>query len=945
MKKIKELFGKLKETKRLGLAIGAAVVFVVCLALVLGMTMCGGDKGDGGDSSKGDGQKEEESVGKSITYTVNLKTQGGMAMSEIDVYVYADDTLKDLKNFAATDENGTVTFSLPEKSGYAIALAGVPKGYDVKDSYSFEGDKADITLSSSLITEGDISNATLAVGDVMYDMTVKTSDGEEIKLSELLKEKKMVMLNFWYTTCQYCVEEFPYMEEAYQLYKDDIEIIALNHLDDEEAIKSFKSSMQLSFPMAKCASTMPQSVFSVSGWPTSIIIDRYGVICMFEAGGITSLRPFVSAFDHFTADDYEQKLCANGISDLVTNVKPTHTMDTSENIGAAINKGDITVTYRPETDDSAEYAWPFIIGDKDGEKCIYASNQQIEDSFAIIYADVELKKGQAICFDYWSSTEKANDALVVIVNGEDIYQISGVSENWTSCYPWVAEEDGTYELALCYLKDEDSNEGDDTVYIKNMRVVNESEIDVATYIPREAATSEDGFEYKYVNIVFNENDGYYHVGSADGPLLLADLMNYTQFNEEKTVFDMISEDKEVEVEGINLYEAIVDYCSYASNSNLTGVCTVNKELADHLKKLASYAGFEEDENEWLKLCRYYQAYGTSGSQLEDPILGLAPFCALEAKLGTNIETNYFYYDRAIIPRGKFAEFIPTTSGVYRITSKSDATDGVEAWIFNADKEELLIYEHCERMYEDNLNVSMLYYMEAGTPYYINIAYWDVYGEGYIHYDVEYVGENMDLFRTCAPGYFTYDSNATGDEMYYVISGGIDVVLGSDGKYHEDKGNGVAGSLVYADFTGTTGIFNDSLENMIDKGAFDFTKTENDLYVLTHLKNNNNDVEATKAYLKELWGEEYDGYAEQYQLDDVLAGRYHGTGEDLTEEIRTYLSKYDTSGVAERQGCVEVDERLAEILQLLMDKYTFEDVDNSWIKLCYYYDNLKENTQE
>ncbi len=942
MNKIKELIRNLKEKKRLVPAIIVAVVLLACIVTLIVAVSCGGDSEGKNDGKGNDGSSNVDSS-KKITYNVSLKTQGGMALSEIDVYVYADDTLKDLKNFAATDENGNVSFSLPEKSDYAIALSGVPKGYDVKDSYTFDGDTADITLTSSLITDGDISNATLAVGDVMYDMTVKTSDGEELTLSEILKEKKMVMINFWYTTCQYCVEEFPFMEEAYQMYKDDIEIIALNHLDDEDAIRSFKSTMGLSFPMAKCASTMPQSVFGVSGWPTSIIVDRYGVICMFEAGGITSLRPFVSAFEHFTADDYQQKLCTNGISDLVANVKPTYTMDTSENIGAAINKGDITVTYRPETDGSAEYAWPFIIGEKNGEKCIYASNQLIEDSFAIIYADIELKKGQAIGFDYLSSTERASDALVVIVNGEDIYQISGADEVWRSCYPWVAEEDGTYELALCYIKDEDTNEGDDTVYIRNMRVVSESEIDVATYIPREAATSEDGFEYKYVDIVFNESDGYYHVGSANGPLLLADLMNYTNFSEELTVFDLIA-DGTLEVDGVNLYDALITYCSYASNSNLTGVCTVNADLAEGLKKLASVEGFDDDENEWLKWCRYYQAYGTNGEQLEDPILGLAPFCAQEAKLGTNIETNYFYYDRAIIPRGKFAEFIPATSGVYRITSKSDATDGVEAWIFDENKNELLVYEHCERMYEDTLNCSMLYYMEAGKPYYINIAYWDVYGEGYIYYDIEYVGANMELFRTCAPGYFTYDSDATGNEMYYVISGGIDVVLGSDGYYHEDLGNGVSGSLIYADFVGTTGIFSDSIEHMIDMGAFDFGKTENDQYILTHMKNNNNDVDATDAYLKELWGEDYDAYAEEYQLEDVYAGRYHGEGEDYTEAIKAYLTKYDTSGVAEREGCVVVDKELANILQMLMDKYTFEGVDDSWIKLCYYYDDLKANTQ-
>ena len=33
---------------------------------------------------------------------------------------------------------------------------------------------------------------------------------------------------------------------------------------------------------------------------------------------------------------------------------------------------------------------------------------------------------------------------------------------------------------------------------------------------------------------------------------------------------------------------------------------------------------------------------------------------------------------------------------------------------------------------------------------------------------------------------------------------------------------------------------------------------------------------------------------------------------------------------------------AELLQKLMGKYTFENVENSWLKLCYYYDHLGPN---
>ena len=221
---------------------------------------------------------------------------------------------------------------------------------------------------------------------------------------------------------------------------------------------------------------------------------------------------------------------------------------------------------------------------------------------------------------------------------------------------------------------------------------------------------------------------------------------------------------------------------------------------------------------------------------------------------------------------------------------------------------------------------------------------------------------MDVFRVASPGFFTYDTNATGDMMYALIAGGIDVVLGEDGYYYEDLGGGQKGSLIYADFTGLTGVFSNPItsvpayhadgtpklnadgtpvmvKGMIEMGGFDFSKTENDLYVLGILNQFGGDTARAEEYLRTLWGEDYDVQAEEYQLSDVFAGRYHGRGQDYTPQIQGYLDHIITTGPAERHGCVAVTEELAEILQLLMDKYTFSGVDHSWTKLCYYYDHI------
>jgi hypothetical protein len=440
--------------------------------------------------------------------------------------------------------------------------------------------------------------------------------------------------------------------------------------------------------------------------------------------------------------------------------------------------------------------------------------------------------------------------------------------------------------------------------------------------------------------------------------LLADLKGYTNFNEDTTLWD-IAYNGDITEDGHNYYDDLVQYFSYATNSSLEGLCTVNKELATLLQKVDQIVGFDEnDNNEWLKFCKYYQAYGTNGVQLEDPIKGLATFSAYEAKLGKNVPTNLFSYSKIIMPRGKYARFTPDKSGVYRITSRAESAQGVEAWIFDDNREVLLTYEMNERMWNDSSNVSMLYYMEAGKNYYIDIAFWDPYEAGTIKYDVEFVGTSYEVFKLASQGYFTYDTNATGDAMYHTVAGGINVVLKDDGYYYEDLGkdaNGKQryGSMIYADFTGVTSLFSapvatvkgvdgKEVQGMIDKGGFDFSKTENDLYVLSYLKQNDNDPDKTREYFKKLWAEDYDANVEEYKIEDVFAGKYHGKGADLTTEIKGYLSKMYSGSAKEREGCVPVDARLAEILQMLMDKYTFENVDNSWIKLCYYYDYLGPN---
>ena len=92
---------------------------ILAFVLLISMTACGGS-GNAETEAAGDAAS-----GAEVTYTVSVETMGGMIMDGVDVYIYADSTLTDLKQYGETDENGVATFTMAESADYAIVLSGM----------------------------------------------------------------------------------------------------------------------------------------------------------------------------------------------------------------------------------------------------------------------------------------------------------------------------------------------------------------------------------------------------------------------------------------------------------------------------------------------------------------------------------------------------------------------------------------------------------------------------------------------------------------------------------------------------------------------------------------------------------------------------------------------------------------------------------------------------
>ena len=252
-----------------------------------------------------------------VEYVIKVNTVGGMPLSGLTVTVHEGDGYNAYELPKTTGTDGTVKFYLPEVGDFSVEVSGTPVGYDVKsgeskeDRYTISSGETIITLTSAPVTSGS-HYGMYSVGDVMYDFTITDVYGNEYTLTELLKEKDMVMLNFWYCGCYFCVQEFPHINSAYDAYKDSIEILAINDMDHEsiEDVKAFDESYGLSFPVFKVenGSEVSFAKFPSRGYPTTVIIDRYGVIAMIQVGGVPYEYIWTNLFEHFTGEEYEQRL-------------------------------------------------------------------------------------------------------------------------------------------------------------------------------------------------------------------------------------------------------------------------------------------------------------------------------------------------------------------------------------------------------------------------------------------------------------------------------------------------------------------------------------------------------------------------------------------------------------------------------------------------------------
>ncbi len=148
-----------------------------------------------------------------------------------------------------------------------------------------------IILASVLLIAGCSAGAEqgVRIGNPAPDFQLLNLEGQNVSLSNL--RGKPVLVNFWASWCPPCRAEMPFIQEIFEdeEWSDKgLVILAINIGERPSTAKRFMASNGLSFPVPLDTSQNVALKYNVSAIPTTLLIDKDGIIKAIKVGAFSS---------------------------------------------------------------------------------------------------------------------------------------------------------------------------------------------------------------------------------------------------------------------------------------------------------------------------------------------------------------------------------------------------------------------------------------------------------------------------------------------------------------------------------------------------------------------------------------------------------------------------------------------------------------------------------
>lgn len=144
-----------------------------------------------------------------------------------------------------------------------------------------ENEPTDKKISKSNTSDSGLSRTLVSaqVGKLAPEINgINVWDGSLLSLNAL--RGKYVFLDFWFTACGPCIQEFPYIRKVFDTFSSD-QLIIFGVVEDDynKKIKQFMTEKQVFWPtIVKSYSTTNAKGYNILSWPTSFLIGPDGKI-------------------------------------------------------------------------------------------------------------------------------------------------------------------------------------------------------------------------------------------------------------------------------------------------------------------------------------------------------------------------------------------------------------------------------------------------------------------------------------------------------------------------------------------------------------------------------------------------------------------------------------------------------------------------------------------